>query len=66
MSQVASDYIDAQIRAAPLGSPLNWLLLVEDPSEMLIEVNLAALKCNRAVARIMVYHMPVIKHGCYI
>ena len=44
MGQVA--YINARIRAAKEGEPLYGIPYVEDPSDKLIEVNLAALKCQ--------------------
>ena len=44
MSQVA--YINARIQEARSDSPLYGLQPVEDPSDRLIEVNLAALKWN--------------------
>ena len=44
MGQVA--YINARIRAAGAGEPLHGVPFVEDPSDKLIEVNLAALKWN--------------------
>ena len=44
MSQVA--YINSRIRSAKQGEPLFGVPLVEDPSDQLIEVYLAALKWN--------------------
>jgi len=44
LGQVA--YINARIRAAKEGEPLHGIPYVEDPSDKLIEVNLAALKWN--------------------
>jgi hypothetical protein len=44
LGQVA--YINARIRAARAGEPLHGVSYVEDPSDKLIEVNLAALKWN--------------------
>jgi hypothetical protein len=50
LGQVA--YINARIRAARAGESLHGVSYVEDPSDKLIEVNLAALKWNMQQRRL--------------